>query len=110
LKKQDHDHYIASKEMNSFEKLPMDLFADLKIPNELLPLENKIEEEPITELDLDFTKDGIGGNNEAIEQIAKQVFATHVFKNCKKNYGIKPVKGVLLYGPPGTGKTSIAKA
>ncbi|TGU58700.1 AAA family ATPase, partial [Mesorhizobium sp. M00.F.Ca.ET.186.01.1.1] len=33
-----------------------------------------------------------------------------VYKDKIEQYGIRPIKGVLLTGPPGTGKTLMAKA
>lgn len=62
------------------------------------------------QLSFDFTRCGIGGNKDALRELVSQVFYSRALGQYAKNYGAKPVKGVLLYGPPGTGKTSIARA
>ena len=62
------------------------------------------------QLSFDFTRCGIGGNKDELRELVSQVFYSRALGEYAKNYGAKPVKGVLLYGPPGTGKTSIARA
>jgi SpoVK/Ycf46/Vps4 family AAA+-type ATPase len=54
--------------------------------------------------------DQIGGLNSQIEQIRKSIETP--LKNAKlaKEFGLTPIKGMLLHGPSGCGKTLIARA
>lgn len=51
----------------------------------------------------------IGGQERAKKEL-KEALDFLVYKDKIKQYGIRPIKGVLLTGPPGTGKTLMAKA
>ncbi|EJL40872.1 MULTISPECIES: AAA family ATPase [Brevibacillus] len=51
----------------------------------------------------------IGGQERAKKEL-KESLDFLVYKDKIEQYGIRPIKGVLLTGPPGTGKTLMAKA
>jgi cell division protease FtsH len=51
----------------------------------------------------------IGGQERAKKEL-KEALDFLVYKDKIEQYGIRPIKGVLLSGPPGTGKTLMAKA
>lgn len=51
----------------------------------------------------------IGGQERAKNEL-KEALDFLVHKDKIEQYGIRPIKGVLLTGPPGTGKTLMAKA
>jgi len=51
----------------------------------------------------------IGGQERAKKEL-KEALDFLVYKEKIEQYGIRPLKGVLLTGPPGTGKTLMAKA
>lgn len=51
----------------------------------------------------------IGGQERAKKEL-KEALDFLVYKDKIEQYGIRPIKGVLLTGPPGTGKTLMAKA
>lgn len=103
--------HISSKKNISIEvdlpeikPLPADLGSDLMLQTP------KLSTTIPDQLTFDFTRCGIGGNKDALRELVSQVFYSRALGQYAKNYGAKPVKGVLLYGPPGTGKTSIARA
>jgi vesicle-fusing ATPase len=106
------DNNVSSKEHKSkladslpeIQPLPGELDLDLK-QSPLMP-----QQPLVSQLSFDFTRCGIGGNKDALRELVSQVFYSRALGQHAKNYGAKPVKGVLLYGPPGTGKTSIARA
>ena len=52
----------------------------------------------------------VGGMSKVKKELQEIIYYT--LKNPEKmeEYGLTPIKGVLLYGPPGTGKTLLAKA
>ncbi|MDR6224437.1 AAA family ATPase [Desmospora profundinema] len=53
--------------------------------------------------------DQIGGQERAKKELREALdFLIH--RNRIRQYGIRPIKGILLSGPPGTGKTLMAKA
>ncbi|GAB7387564.1 AAA family ATPase [Bacillaceae bacterium] len=56
-----------------------------------------------------FSFDDIGGQERAKAEL-KEALDFLVHKEKVKEYGIRPLKGILLAGPPGTGKTLLAKA
>ncbi|WP_047152586.1 AAA family ATPase [Aneurinibacillus tyrosinisolvens] len=51
----------------------------------------------------------IGGQERAKKEL-KEALDFLIHKDSLKEYGIRPLKGLLLTGPPGTGKTLMAKA
>jgi len=51
----------------------------------------------------------IGGQERAKKEL-KEALDFLIHKDTLKEYGIRPLKGILLTGPPGTGKTLMAKA
>jgi cell division protease FtsH len=51
----------------------------------------------------------IGGQERAKKEL-KEALDFLIHKDKIEQYGIRPIKGVLLTGPPGTGKTLMAKA
>ncbi|MBN6188647.1 AAA family ATPase [Aneurinibacillus sp. BA2021] len=51
----------------------------------------------------------IGGQERAKKEL-KEALDFLIHKETLKEYGIRPLKGILLTGPPGTGKTLMAKA
>jgi cell division protease FtsH len=51
----------------------------------------------------------IGGQERAKKEL-KEALDFLIHKDTLKEYGIRPLKGLLLTGPPGTGKTLMAKA
>ncbi|MGE5702621.1 MAG: AAA family ATPase [Clostridia bacterium] len=51
----------------------------------------------------------IGGQQRAKTEL-KEALDFLIYKDKIEQYGIRPIKGVLLTGPPGTGKTLMAKA
>ncbi|WP_027417533.1 AAA family ATPase [Aneurinibacillus terranovensis] len=51
----------------------------------------------------------IGGQERAKKEV-KEALDFLIHKDTLKQYGIRPLKGLLLTGPPGTGKTLMAKA
>ncbi|HJV46409.1 MAG TPA: AAA family ATPase [Bacillota bacterium] len=51
----------------------------------------------------------IGGQQRAKYEL-KETLDFLIHKESAKEYGIRPLKGILLTGPPGTGKTLMAKA
>lgn len=51
----------------------------------------------------------IGGQQRAKTEL-KEALDFLIYKDKIQQYGIRPIKGVLLTGPPGTGKTLMAKA
>jgi cell division protease FtsH len=53
--------------------------------------------------------DGIGGQERAKGEL-KEALDFLIHKDDAMQYGIRPLKGILLTGPPGTGKTLMAKA
>lgn len=61
----------------------------------------------IPKTDIQFAD--IGGQERAKKEL-KEALDFLVYKDKIEQYGIRPIKGVLLTGPPGTGKTLMAKA
>ncbi len=57
----------------------------------------------------DIRFEQIGGQDRAISEI-KESLEFLLYKDKIEQYGIRPIKGILLTGPPGTGKTLLAKA
>lgn len=55
------------------------------------------------------TFDQIGGQERAKQEL-KEAIDFLKEDQLAKDYGIRPLKGILLTGPPGTGKTLMAKA
>lgn len=53
---------------------------------------------------------GLVGVDHAIQAILDALELPLRYPEKVRQYGLKPLKGILLYGPPGTGKTSLAKA
>ncbi|MFC4078034.1 AAA family ATPase [Salinithrix halophila] len=53
--------------------------------------------------------DKIGGQQRSKEEL-KEALDFLIHRNKIREYGIRPIKGILLSGPPGTGKTLMAKA
>lgn len=53
--------------------------------------------------------DEIGGQERAKQEL-KEALEFLIHHDRMANYGIRPIKGILLTGPPGTGKTLMAKA
>ncbi|TCS93934.1 AAA family ATPase [Hazenella coriacea] len=53
--------------------------------------------------------DDIGGQERAKQEL-KEALEFLIHRDQIANYGIRPIKGILLTGPPGTGKTLMAKA
>lgn len=56
------------------------------------------------------TQFGEIGGQERAKQELKEALDFLIHKDSLKQYGIRPLKGMLLTGPPGTGKTLMAKA
>ncbi len=57
----------------------------------------------------DMRFEDIGGQERAKGEL-KEALDFLIHKDEAKEYGIRPLKGILLTGPPGTGKTLMAKA
>jgi ATP-dependent metalloprotease FtsH len=53
--------------------------------------------------------DDIGGHERAKKEL-KEALDFLIHRDQISQYGIRPIKGILLSGPPGTGKTLMAKA
>jgi cell division protease FtsH len=53
--------------------------------------------------------ENIGGQQRSKEEL-KEALDFLIHPKQIQNYGIRPIKGILLSGPPGTGKTLMAKA
>lgn len=51
----------------------------------------------------------IGGQERAKNEL-KEALDFLIYQDKIEQYGIRPLKGILLFGPPGTGKTLMAKA
>jgi cell division protease FtsH len=51
----------------------------------------------------------IGGQERAKKEL-REALDFLIYRNRIRQYGIRPIKGILLSGPPGTGKTLMAKA
>ena len=54
--------------------------------------------------------DDIGGLELAKLELIEAVETCYTHRELYKEFGKKPVKGILLYGPPGCGKTMLGKA
>lgn len=75
--------------------------------NFALGSKNKQSKPVIPKTDIQFAD--IGGQKRAKKEL-KEALDFLVYKDKIEQYGIRPIKGVLLTGPPGTGKTLMAKA
>ncbi|SFS61318.1 AAA family ATPase [Marininema halotolerans] len=53
--------------------------------------------------------ENIGGQQRSKAEL-KEALDFLIHRNKLRDYGIRPIKGILLSGPPGTGKTLMAKA
>lgn len=58
----------------------------------------------------DIHWDDIGGLQTAKAEMREAIDTAIISGDIYKEFGKKPLKGILLYGPPGCGKTLIAKA
>ncbi len=72
---------------------------------------SELKPEGSDEINIDFTKMGIGGCKDKIDQMIKQggILSRIMDDDTQKKLHIKHGKGILLHGPPGTGKTLIAR-
>ncbi len=68
---------------------------------------SKVGKNSVPKTNLQFVD--IGGQQRAKTEL-KEALDFLIHKDKIKQYGIRPIKGVLLTGPPGTGKTLMAKA
>lgn len=72
-----------------------------------MPSRNKTSRHTVPKTNITFAD--IGGQERAKKELKESLdFLIH--KDKIEQYGIRPIKGVLLAGPPGTGKTLMAKA
>lgn len=71
---------------------------------------NNNNKEPLKSLDSsDFYESGIGGMDEYLEKINREVLALRTMDPViAEKLGVRPIKGILIYGGPGLGKTLIA--
>ncbi len=58
---------------------------------------------------LNFREKGIGGLDNVLKQIVREVLLSRAMGEQYEAYGLPHTKGFILYGPPGTGKTLIAR-
>lgn len=75
--------------------------------NLTLPGKGRSSKHSVTKTNIQFAD--IGGQQRAKNEL-KEALDFLIHKDKIKQYGIRPIKGVLLTGPPGTGKTLMAKA
>lgn len=75
-------------------------------PREKSPVDDAITLSEIP----DVTYDQIGGLENEIERIKREIEYPYRYAHLYRRYGLQRPKGILLYGPPGTGKTMVAKA
>nr|MCU0466300.1 AAA family ATPase [Anaerolineae bacterium] len=76
-----------------------------------MPHEKSSVDDAITLSEIpDVTYDQIGGLEDAIERIKREIEYPYRYAHLYRRYGLQRPKGILLYGPPGTGKTMVAKA
>ncbi|AYV78487.1 MAG: putative AAA family ATPase [Edafosvirus sp.] len=109
-KKEKKDYWHHHGIINDKTNILFEYEADIKIIKDASAEQFEISEKDLKELAKKLEEKGLGGAEEYIQTIIRDVFLSRTkLANPKMKKFLKPARGIMLYGPPGTGKTTLAR-